>query len=459
MKRRVLVYSNDVIGSRMAGPGIRSYHFARELSRDFTVTLAAPAPPDLDVPGIAVAVAPPRDAGAAIALLRRHDAVVAQRLPAAAMIAAAKSDVRVVYDLYTPALLEDLAYEAGGTHLPPTSLIRDPDLPVADGEKHGQLWVAADRLVQRVVMLTGDAFVCASERQRDFYLGVLAATGRMTSADYRTDPSLRELVDVVPFGLDPTPPARSSAGLRASFAAVELDDVVLVWGGGIWNWFDPLTVIRAVAELASVRPKLRLVFLGIRHPNPEIEEMTMTRRALELASDLGLRDSVVFFNDNWVPYQERGAWLADADIGVSAHFDDVETRLSFRTRLLDYVWAGLPTVTTAGDDLGERIARAGGGFVVPVEDVDSWVQTLGRLADDAPARAEARRALDALRPQFTWPRVVERLAELLERPGRPRPLQPTARLLAERERLIRARLSVSYRGVRGALRHQVQKLR
>jgi hypothetical protein len=127
--------------------------------------------------------------------------------------------------------------------------------------------------------------------------------------------------------------------------------------------------------------------------------------------------------------------------------------------LLDYVWAGLPTVTTAGDDLGEQIARAGGGFAVPVDDVDSWVRTLGQLADDAPARAAARRAMDTLRPAFTWPRVVERLAELLERPGRPRPLQPMARLLAEREKLVRARLSMAYRGVPGALWHQVRKRR
>ena len=64
---------------------------------------------------------------------------------------------------------------------------------------------------------------------------------------------------------------------------------MLLWGGGMWNWFDPLTVIKAVAELARSRPHLRLVFLGTRHPNPEIEEMAMTRRALELAAELGLR--------------------------------------------------------------------------------------------------------------------------------------------------------------------------
>ena len=93
---------------------------------------------------------------------------------------------------------------------------------------------------------------------------------------------------------------------------------------------------------------------------------------------------------------DRGAWLTDADIGVSAHFDDVETRFSFRTRLLDCVWAGLPTVSTEGDDVGEQIARSGGGHIVPVEDVDAWVRALAPLVDDEQARSDARRALEPL---------------------------------------------------------------
>ena len=422
----------------MAGPGIRSFNFARELAHDFEVTLAVPVEPDLELPGVRIAIAPPRDARTATALVQEHDAVVAQRLPPHTMLAATRSATRVVYDLYAPVLLEDLAH--GDARTLPVGLVRE-----------------RERLVERLVMLTGDAFVCASERQRDFYLGALSAAGRLTPADYKSDPSLRELVDVVPFGIDPTPPVRSSNGLRKSVPGVEPDDVVLLWGGGVWNWFDPLTVIKAVAELAQTRPQLRLVFLGTRHPNPEIEEMAMTRSALELATELGLRNRAVLFNESWVPYEERGAWLMDADVGVSAHFDDVETRFSFRTRLLDCVWAGLPTVSTKGDDLGEQIARSGGGHAVPVGDVDAWVRALTQLVDHEQSRSEARRALEPLRAAFAWPHVVERLAELLEPPGRPRSVDRSTRLLAERERAVRARMSLALRGPAGVLQHRARR--
>ena len=40
--KRILLISNDVIGERMAGPGIRFWEFAKALSGDLQVSLAVP---------------------------------------------------------------------------------------------------------------------------------------------------------------------------------------------------------------------------------------------------------------------------------------------------------------------------------------------------------------------------------------------------------------------------------
>ena len=37
-------------------------------------------------------------------------------------------------------------------------------------------------------------------------------------------------------------------------------------------WFDPLTLIRAVDLLRRNRDDARLVFLGMKHPNPEVAD-------------------------------------------------------------------------------------------------------------------------------------------------------------------------------------------
>src|SRR5207244_1616744 len=76
--------------------------------------------------------------------------------------------------------------------------------------------------------------------------------------------------------------------LKGVVPGIREADFVLLWGGGIWNWFDPLTLIRAVARIAGQRDDVKLFFLGVRHPDPLIEEMAMAAQAVALADELGL---------------------------------------------------------------------------------------------------------------------------------------------------------------------------
>ena len=96
----------------------------------------------------------------------------------------------------------------------------------------------------------------------------------------------------------------------------------------------PRTVIRGVAELGRERDDVRLVFMGTTHPNPTIAQRARASEAMSCAGELGVLDRVVFFNEGWVPYDQRGAYLLEADVGVSAHRETVESRLAFRTRIL-----------------------------------------------------------------------------------------------------------------------------
>lgn len=395
--RRVLLVSNDPVGSRMAGPGIRYLHFARELARRHEVVLVVPSRPDVDV-GVETVEAPALRGRGLVRLARRADAVVSQQLGVFTMRALARTDAKVVYDLYDPLLVENLPLFAEG---------------------HGAGREAAFSAVatsQLTALATGDAFVCASDRQRDLWLGVLGALGRLDVALYEADPSLRGLVDVVPFGLETEPPEPGPPALKGVVPGIEPDDRVLLWGGGIWSWFDPLTVIRAVAFLARERDDVRLVFLGTQSPKEEVGPMGMARRAQALADELGILGRAVFFNEGWVPYTKRGRYLADSDLGVSAHLDHVETRFAFRTRLLDYFWAGLPTVTTGGDVLGDLVGERGLGRTVPGGDHEAYADALASLLDDREAYAAATRAIEGVREEFAWPRVTDRLDRILESP-------------------------------------------
>jgi glycosyltransferase involved in cell wall biosynthesis len=177
--------------------------------------------------------------------------------------------------------------------------------------------------------------------------------------------------------------------------------------------FDPLPVIDAVAVLSRGRDDVRLYFMGLRHPNPGVPQMEMEARAVDLASSLGLTDKSVFFNEGWVPHADRGAYYLEADVGVSAHFDDLETRYAFRTRLLDCFWAGLPVLTTTGDALAALVESRALGRVLPVGDVAAWVEAIDGILDDADGRQSNEDRLALVRKELAWPRVVEPLRRLV----------------------------------------------
>jgi glycosyltransferase involved in cell wall biosynthesis len=438
----VLLVSNDPIGRRMAGPGVRYFHFARELARRrLDVTLVVPTLPDVEVEGVDVLEAPALRRGRFARLARRQDAVVAQQLSVWTMRALTRVDAKVVYDLYDPLVVENLPLFA--------------ERPRGGARDVAFRSVAASQLL---ALATGDAFLCASERQRDLWLGALGALGRIDVASYPADPTLRGLVAVVPFGLEAEPPAAGAPALRGVVPGIGRGDRVLLWGGGVWSWFDPLTVIRAVELLARERDDVRLFFLGTRHPKPSVGAMSMAERAWALARELGLDGSHVFFNDGWVEYAERGRFLLESDLGVSAHFDDVETRFAFRTRLLDYFWAGLPTVTTGGDVLGELVAEQRLGRTVAPLDPAAFAAASAELLDDDAAYAEARRNLADVRRELAWPALAARLAEVVASPAVARPGGGATRRALEASALA-VRGAVAQQGTAATLRLVLETLR
>jgi hypothetical protein len=142
------------------------------------------------------------------------------------------------------------------------------------------------------------------------------------------------------------------------------------------------------------------------HPNPEIQTMWTQVEARRVATELGLNGTHVFFNESWVAYGDRASWLLEADMGVSTHFDHVETRFSFRTRILDYFWAGLPVICTAGDTLADDIQRLGIGITVAPESPEAVARALVELGGDAARRRDCGARSAAHAASLTWPAVA-----------------------------------------------------
>lgn len=396
-RRRVLVVTPEPLAQRMAGPAIR----ALELGR------AVAARHDVDVVSLAgcertdevVRLSSVDEAG-----LRRlvglADVVVMQGDLLGLHPWLVDVDVPLVVDAYDPFHLEQLEQARPAGETTRRAVVRDCVTSLS------------------TQLSRADLVLCASDRQRAMWLGHLAALGRVNPVTYDDDPSLSSLVTVVPFGVASTFPSGGEPAMRGVLSGVGASDPVVLWGGGIYPWFDPDVLIRAMAVVRTSLPQARLVFLGAGHPVLGSAGAGPRDRAEALAAELGLLGSTVFFHDGWVPYDQRHRWLAEADVGVSTHHAHVETEFAFRTRCLDYLWAGLPVVTTDGDAIADLVRSAGLGAVVPPSDVDALAAALLDLLGDPARRAECAAASAAAAERFRWPVVAEPLLRFCDSPRR-----------------------------------------
>ncbi len=390
-RKRLLIISPDPIKKKMAGPGIRYWELAKTLSQHIEVTLAVHSETNLTSNTISIERYDPDNEETIYRLEKYVDMILGttdflQRFPALE-----SCNKPLIIDLYAPFLLEDLERNRADT-LVDQFKIFDIDADVI-----------------RKLLTHGDFFLCASERQRDLWLGALIAYNRINPLTYQYDESLYQLIDLVPFGTSSQIPQATRPVMKSIYSGIANDDKIILWGGGIWNWLDPLTPIRAMPQVIKVEPKARLFFFSGRHPNPNVPEMQMAVRARELADELGLLGQYVFFHDEWVEYEDRVNYLLEADIAVSAHFAHLETRFSYRTRLLDCIWTSLPMVATDGDTLADLIQTHNLGCVVPPNDVDQMAKALMQLLTSPNGKLDFKKNFDCIRPQFTWEHAAQPL--------------------------------------------------
>jgi len=396
---RVLFISADPVGERMAGLGIRYWELARALGPHAEVTLAHGGTGAQTTEGVTTLPYRPHAPAALREPIARADVIVTHPQWPLVTRWLRQARARVIFDLYDPETLETLELLAGRPPLARRQLTA----------------TTLDRL--HAALRTGHHFMCASEKQRDLWLGAMLALRLIGPETYDRDPDLRGTIDLVPFGLPDRPPAEGDGGARAAISSIPDDAEIVLWNGGLWSWLDADSAIRAVAGLAERRPRVRLVFMGGAAEHPAAASSTAV--AIALARELGVFGTVVNFHDRWVPYADRGAWLTGADCAVSTHREHLETRFAFRTRLLDCFWAGLPVVCTSGDALADLVASDGLGAVVAPGDVDGLAAAMAQVLDRG--KPAYQPALAATAATHTWALAARPLLRWISQPDAPRP--------------------------------------
>ena len=378
---RILLVVYGPIAERMSAPEIRGWEMAKVLARRHDVTVAAPGELHDGRDGIRMVAS---DRRTLLAEARRHDVLVVPRVPPYLFAGLAGSDTLIVADLYNP-------FEEEHAELTASRAIRRE--------------ISLTRVANRMQLRNADVILCAVEPQRERLEAALDALGPIRR---------RPPVEVVAFGLPEDPPPSSERPMRERFPQIGPDDVVVLWWGNVWRWFDAPTALQAFARVAARRGDVRLVFTAGKHPRRDWPVLDASDQARDLAAEMGLLGESVFFLDDWVPQEQRHHYLLEADIGLTLHRDTAETAVAARGRYMDYAWAGLPCVLGAGDVLADRFAEAGFATTVASGDVDAAVAALDRLVEDAGERERRRAASRPLADEFRWSATVQPLLRALD---------------------------------------------
>lgn len=394
---RIALVSSEPIRPAMAGIGIRYLELARRLPEATAgaveTVLVSPADEAAvrELAGPGVAAVRRFERGRLGELLGDCDAAVAQGQLANDVVIE-RPRLPVAIDLYDPWLVENLHYVE--------TLGLDPY------RNDHATWV--------LQLSHGDFFLCSSEEQKTFYLGFLAALGRVNPERLAADPDLDRLIAPVPFGLPAEPPPH-----RPLLPARGEDEKRILFGG-LYDWYDPHTLLDAM-ERIEARPARRrrdgsswTLYL-IANPNPDSTPQRLLAEVEARCRPLGWWGSRVRLLD-WVPAERRWDLLRDVDLLVSPHRPSLETRLSLRTRYLDAAAVGCPVIATEGGTVARLVAEHGAGRVVPPADPEALAAAVADLLDDGPTGAE-RAGLAALAAGFTWDLALAPLAEFCRDPA------------------------------------------
>ena len=386
---RILLLSKDFVDSSMAGPGIRYFQMAKTLAKKLPgnqITLAAPNKTNMQEKEFTTVF---YNRTSCFRLISSNDIIISQGFSFELLPFLFFLNKKVILDFYDPWQMQFLEHTKNFLPFRRT-------LEYNLGMQHLKLH-----------LLISNFIVCANSRQRDLWIGMLSDLGILSASMYDANPTLKNVIDEVPYGIRPDSLKKEKQVLKGVWKGIEKDDKVIIWNGGIWNWFDPLTLIEVMGDLYKKRKDVKLFFLGTKHPNPIVKEMEMLNNTVELSKNLNLYDKNIFFNFGWMPYNETKEYLLESDIGVVTYFNNLETRYSFRTRILDLLWAEIPVVCTRGDCLSEYIEKFTLGIVIDERDRKALNEAIDKLIDDKQFYEKCKENIKGFKNTFTWEKNLQ----------------------------------------------------
>lgn len=261
-------------------------------------------------------------------------------------------------------------------------------------------------------LLLSDKIFCRSDKVRDLVLGSLISLGRANLENYRNDKKI-SFLEVSPFGIDSSK-IEHKKNIYRGRKGIDKKDFLLIWNGGIWNWNDGVTLIKAMNELKD--KKIKLIFQGYRHPNKNQKLSDEAQKTIRLAKKLGLIDKNVFFIDTWQAYEERGNYLSECDAGIVTSPNIPEANYFLKTRIYDYIWAELPIIANDCEAYSGIIQANNLGIVAKTGDHGQLAKNILNISQNKKALNIFRKNLKEYKKDIAWRKTLQPVVEYVRNP-------------------------------------------
>jgi len=381
------------------GGGLRAWGLAQGLKAhgiDTTVAINAAFPQELSFhQGIKLVNWAPD--GDFVNLINAYDSLIVSYCMGSDSVFIADNlndDVQLILDVYVPIYVEVSARESN-------DIDNEYSHYMADVSRYNH------------VLKRGDYFLCASETQKLFYIGVLSSLGIINPRSYR-----QNRIIVAPFGIS-SESAKPTRNPYQKFG-VKDDDFLVLWFGGLYPWFRVDEYLEAVKELSN-NSKIKFAIVGGKNPfNPNPDFSKQYERAHRFAEANKLLGSSLLFID-WVDFDDRINWYSRADIVISINQPGDENHLAWRTRVMDFVWGDLPILTNGGDPLSEDLLANKAAIRLESLSKKSMVAAIKDLAANKNKLAATKKSVAKVKDRYLWENIMEPISKIIVSDKTPSP--------------------------------------
>jgi len=255
------------------------------------------------------------------------------------------------------------------------------------------------------VLDRADIFSSVSEPQKYALIGQLGLRGRLSKRTIGY-----EFVHPIPCAVEVEEYKHQKRVLRGRRVAD--DDFVVLWSGGYNTWTDVDTLFHGL-EMAMAE-NCRVKFASTGGQIDGHDEITYPR-LLKMISASPYKDRFIMLG--WVPTDEVPSYYFESNVGINIDAQNYEAVLGSRNRILQWMSAGLPVLTTETSEVTRVLRSKELGYTFEHGNPNSLKNAILSLASE-PLKAQeyAERARRFVHEHWTFEATTEPLRHWVRNP-------------------------------------------